>query len=76
MAGGIASGEALTGHVANAVRERVDCPQCGIDMMHRVERRGLWQKRILPLFGYYPWRCNRCGTALMLHKRKRAKITG
>jgi ribosomal protein S27AE len=48
---------------------RTPCPQCGADHLHRLEREGFLQKRIYPLFGYYPWRCSKCRGYFMLKKR-------
>ena len=75
MPEGTAGGGVLTGHVVemSTVKERVYCRTCGSDRMHRKERKGILQLWIYPLFGYYPWRCNRCGAAPMLRKRRRAK---
>ncbi|MGB0065472.1 MAG: hypothetical protein WBP85_13570 [Terracidiphilus sp.] len=59
---------------ANSVREKVFCRKCGSGKVHRIHRDGFVQKMIYPLLGYYPWRCTRCGTLVMLQKRHRAKI--
>jgi hypothetical protein len=37
--------------------------------MARIARRGLWQERVLPLFGRYPWQCAICGEERMLRRR-------
>jgi transposase-like protein len=52
---------------------RVLCPKCGSDRPRRVERKGFFEKRIYPLFGYYPWRCPSCRAAFYLRKRYRRK---
>jgi DNA-directed RNA polymerase subunit RPC12/RpoP len=48
---------------------RIVCPRCSYDRVRRVYRKGPLQKFIYPLFGYYPWRCTRCGKKLMLRLR-------
>ena len=57
---------------ANSANERVLCDECGSDKVHRIFRKGFLQKRIYPLFGFYPWRCKGCGLCLMLRKRELA----
>jgi DNA-directed RNA polymerase subunit RPC12/RpoP len=49
--------------------ERVRCDECGSEEVCRIYRRGFFQEKIYPLFGFYPWRCKRCGQRLMLRKR-------
>jgi len=44
------------------------CPKCG-DTMRRLARRGLLQKGVLPLFGYYPWECFSCRTKKLVRAR-------
>jgi predicted RNA-binding Zn-ribbon protein involved in translation (DUF1610 family) len=56
----------------DAHKVRVHCQKCGSDRVYRLEREGFMQKKIYPLFGYYPWRCKICREHVMLHKRKRA----
>lgn len=53
----------------NSAEERVLCDECGSDTVGRIFRKGFLQKRIYPLFGFYPWRCKGCGLRLMLRKR-------
>ncbi|MDR3753542.1 MAG: hypothetical protein P4K93_00330 [Terracidiphilus sp.] len=53
----------------NSANERVLCDDCGSDKVHRIFRKGFLQKRIYPLFGFYPWRCKGCGLRLMMRKR-------
>jgi hypothetical protein len=42
-----------------------------------MQRVGFLQTRILPLFGFYPWRCPECKTRFLLRSRgaKRKKVT-
>jgi hypothetical protein len=53
----------------------VICRCCGSDRVYRLFREGFLQKKIYPMFGFYPWRCRTCATTMMLQKRKRAKRT-
>ena len=45
------------------------CPNCQSQKIHRVPRKGFFQSRIAPLFGYFPWRCKECNTFHQLRKR-------
>ena len=56
------------------VKERVRCEQCGCDKVLRVSRQGFMRTRVYPLFGFFPWRCSRCGHDVMLHKRRRSEL--
>ncbi len=56
------------------VKERILCKVCGNDEMRRVLRHGFFQQNIYSLFGYFPWRCLKCGTRVMLRMRHRRKI--
>jgi len=56
-----------------SAKERVHCRECGGDKVYRVFRKGYFQEKVYPLFGYYPWRCMRCGVRVMLRKRDRVK---
>ena len=56
-----------------AVKQRVHCRKCGSDRVYRIERKGIIQETIYPLFGYYPWSCKICRDHVMLRKRKRAR---
>ena len=51
------------------VKDRVYCQKCSSNRVYRVERKGFMQKKIYPLFGYFPWRCKSCGDQVMLRKR-------
>jgi DNA-directed RNA polymerase subunit RPC12/RpoP len=52
--------------VADAV---IHCDECNSDEVYRIFRRGFFQERIYPFFGFFPWRCKRCGLRLMLRDR-------
>jgi hypothetical protein len=54
---------------ANSANERVLCDECDSDEVYRVFRKGFLQQRIYPMFGFFPWRCRKCGLRLMLRKR-------
>jgi DNA-directed RNA polymerase subunit RPC12/RpoP len=56
----------------SSAKEPVHCQKCGSEKVYRVGREGYLQVKIYPLFGYYPWRCMRCGVHVILRKRKRA----
>jgi hypothetical protein len=56
----------------NSADERVHCDECGSDEVCRIFRKGYFQEKIYPLFGFYPWRCKKCGLCLMLRKRNLA----
>ena len=53
----------------SAIEDRkLACPKCG-DTMRRLARKGLLQKGVLPLFGYYPWECLGCRTKRLVRAR-------
>jgi len=52
---------------------RVQCPTCGNEHPHRLERKGFFEVKILPMFGYYPWLCGACKTSFWVRKRYRRK---
>lgn len=56
----------------NSANERVLCDECRSDKVYRIFRKGFFQRKIYPLFGFYPWRCKGCGLRLMLRKRDMA----
>lgn len=58
---------------SHSTREQVFCQRCGSGKVHRVFREGFVQVKILPLFGYYPWRCKNCGNLAILRKRRRLR---
>jgi hypothetical protein len=45
------------------------CPKCRFEGMTRTKRRGIFEKRILPLFGCFPWRCPACDKQTWLRLR-------
>jgi len=36
------------------------CPDCGARQLRRMKRHGFLQKKVYPMFGYYPWECALC----------------
>ncbi len=36
------------------------CNKCGATAWERLDRRGLFETKILPFFNRYPWRCALC----------------
>jgi len=52
------------------IRSRdVICPTCKADVAMRVNRNGFWQRKVLGLFGYYPWKCGACGIVFLYRRR-------
>jgi uncharacterized Zn finger protein len=74
MPEGMAHGAQSEGVGTGYSREIVNCPMCTSGKVHRVVRDGYLQKRVYPLFGYYPWRCRACGSGMMLRKRHRIRV--
>jgi hypothetical protein len=37
--------------------------------LRRVARKGIWQVKIFPVFGYYPWECPICRKTVMVRKQ-------
>jgi hypothetical protein len=48
---------------------RMLCPSCNRNGMRRVKRTGLFQTRIFPIFGYYPWECSFCRAVKLFKSR-------
>jgi transposase-like protein len=48
---------------------KVECPRCGGNHLKRKRREGFFQLRVFSAFGYYPWKCSKCGASFMLKKR-------
>jgi DNA-directed RNA polymerase subunit RPC12/RpoP len=44
------------------------CPNCATDL-RRIPRETFLQRKIYPLFGYYPWECPLCREPIMIKKR-------
>lgn len=74
MSEGIVRG-AVTENVVDmsSAKERIFCRMCSSDEMRRVLRQGFMRQNIYPLFGYFPWRCAKCGADVMLRKRHRKR---
>ena len=47
----------------------VQCPRCGSERFKRIPRIGLLYRYFFPLFGYYPWKCGRCGAISRMKMR-------
>jgi DNA-directed RNA polymerase subunit RPC12/RpoP len=66
-------------HIAEGLIERAEigpnvfCPNCGFNRPRRVERKGLMQKYIYPMFGFFPWHCRECHHQFLLRKRDRPR---
>ena len=68
-AGNIVEVKAQNTVETNSAEKRVHCDECGSDEVYRVFRKGFLQQKIYPMFGFFPWRCRKCGLRLMLRKR-------
>jgi hypothetical protein len=44
------------------------CKDCG-NPLRRLARKGYWQLKICPKFGYYPWECPICRKTVMVRKQ-------
>jgi hypothetical protein len=49
-------------------REAV-CPACKSTAAMRINRTGFMQRKVLGLFGIYPWKCGSCGTTFLCRRR-------
>lgn len=50
----------------------MQCTQCGSKGLMRLRRTGFLETKLLPLFGFYPWKCPECRSKLLLrHRGKR-----
>jgi hypothetical protein len=56
-------------------KPEVQCPGCGSHFPRRLERKGFFEKKVFPLFGYYPWTCGACRANFFMRKRYRTKWT-
>src|SRR6185312_14107843 len=52
----------------------VTCPRCGGSRIFRKERMGLFQKRIFPLLGLYPWECRLCRLVCLMRRRHQTVV--
>jgi DNA-directed RNA polymerase subunit RPC12/RpoP len=50
------------------------CPNCQSDVFIRSEQRDILEKKIYPLFGYFPWRCKQCGARVFKRTRGDRKV--
>lgn len=44
------------------------CAKCGSEM-RRLMRESFLQRKVFPLFGYYPWECPLCRVPVLFKKR-------
>jgi hypothetical protein len=51
----------------------MQCSDCGFNHVARARRSGFLEARILPLFGFYPWKCPKCKTRFLFHYRGKKK---
>ena len=47
----------------------VVCPKCKSNSAMRINRNGFLQRKVLGIFGFYPWKCGACGAAFIFRKR-------
>jgi len=47
----------------------VECPTCKANVAMRINRDGFLQRRVLTLFGLYPWKCGACGAGFLYRSR-------
>jgi len=45
------------------------CTKCGTEM-RRVVRETFLQRKVYPLFGFYPWECPLCREPILYRKRR------
>ena len=66
---------ALAGNIdaVGKSRDLVYCPACGGTKVYRQERKGILQRKMFPVFGFYPWLCKECGNEVLLRKRDRRR---
>jgi hypothetical protein len=50
----------------------MQCTNCGSEM-RRLMRESFLQRKIYPLFGFFPWECPICRKPIMLRARHRRK---
>ena len=48
---------------------RLKCAKCGRLSMRRIERRGFFQQKISPIFGFFPWECSNCRVVRLMKHR-------
>ncbi len=66
--------DAASGYVGQAgATAKIRCPSCGDGHPRRLERKGFLEKRVYPLFGYFPWFCASCKSTFLMRKRYRRK---
>lgn len=56
-----------------ATKGGVLCPRCGSDRIRRIERKGFLQRKVYPIFGYFPWRCSQCRAHVLMMRRRLRK---
>lgn len=52
---------------------RPACPKCKELQCSRKKRVGLWQRFILPRFGWFPWECTSCRKVFLIKERGKSK---
>jgi DNA-directed RNA polymerase subunit RPC12/RpoP len=54
-----------------AAAAELQCVSCGSERVRRIERKGILERRLFKLFGYFPWRCATCRAKFFLKRRSR-----
>jgi hypothetical protein len=47
----------------------VVCPTCHSCTAMRINRNGFLQRKVLRIFGIYPWKCGACGSNFLFRRR-------
>ena len=71
-----AAGQHLHMLHVEVVHTPVRCPRCGDSALYRKERRGFFQRRMLPFLGLYPWNCISCRKTTLLRLRSADHVPG
>lgn len=45
------------------------CPKCKSKRIHRKQRKGVLQEKILPFLGFFPYKCRDCNNRFYLKVR-------
>lgn len=56
-----------------SVTNQLNCKECSSNRVYRVFRKGFFQEKICPWFGYYPWKCKDCKKSMYFRKRKMSR---
>ena len=51
------------------------CSICGGSHLYRLQRKGIMERGVLSLLGYFPWKCSTCKGTLYMKQRYKKKRT-